>query len=316
MGRLRIATLEEHYVDAEVVARLGAARPSPLIHKLEDFTTIRLKEMDDAGIDFQVISHAPPGLQRISSADAPEIARRANDRLHAAVRANPARFAALASLPTSAPDAAADELERTVTGLGFKGGIVHGLTGELFIDDRRFWPIFARAAALGVPIYIHPSDPHPDVLRAYYGDYAATHPMFTRAAWGYTVEAGTQAIRLVLSGVFDTYPQLKIIVGHLGEAIPFLLARIDEALSRDTPMKNFRSYFCRHFYVTTSGFFSDPALLCCLQELGADRILFSVDWPFASNAAGADWIRRVALSEEDRRKICYDNARRLLQLDW
>lgn len=315
MDKLRIATLEEHYVDVEVAARLGATRPSPLIGKLEDFTSVRLQEMDDAGIDFQIISHAPPGLQAIAD-DAAGLARRANDRLHAAVMANPARFAALASLPTADPQAAADELERAVTRLGFKGGIVHGLTGGLFIDEKKFWPVFARAAALDVPIYIHPSEPHPDVVRSYYGSYAASHPMFIRAAWGYTVETGTQAIRLVLSGVFDAHPNLKIILGHLGETIPFLLARIDEALSRDTPMKEFRKVFCRHFYVTTSGFFSDPALLCCIQELGADRILFSVDWPFASNRTGADWIRRVSLSEEDKRKICYGNAQRLLKLEW
>jgi predicted TIM-barrel fold metal-dependent hydrolase len=281
---------------------------------LSDFTSVRIEEMDEAGIDIQVLSHAPPGLQRVSAQIAPSLARNVNDRLHRIVQSNPTRFAAFASLPTAVPEAAADELERTVTELGFKGAMIHGLTDGLFLDDRRFWPIFARAEALDVPVYVHPADPHPDVTRAYFGDYAKTHPMFLRAAWGFTFETGTQAMRLVLCGLFDAHPRLKIILGHMGETIPFLLARIDEALARDTPMKTFRQYFTRHFYVTTSGFFSNPALLCCVQEIGIDRILFSVDWPFASNSAATAWFERISLSQEEKRKILYGNAQRLLKL--
>jgi 2,3-dihydroxybenzoate decarboxylase len=138
--------------------------------------------------------------------------------------------------------------------------------------------------------------------------------MFGTAAWGYTMETGTHAMRLALSGLFDACPRLTIVLGHLGEAIPFLLARIDEALSRDTPMKNFREIFTRHFYVTTSGFFSTPALHCCIQELGTDRILFSVDWPFVSNRDATDWMAQVPMSREDKAKILNGNASRLLQL--
>jgi predicted TIM-barrel fold metal-dependent hydrolase len=314
MSKRRIVALEEHYHDPEVLELLGISATGPLGEKLKDFTTVRLREMDEAGIDVQVISHAPPALQRIDAAHAPDLAERVNNRLYEAVQANSARFAAFASLPTTDPEAAAAELERTVKHLGFKGAMIHGLTGNLFIDDKQFWPIFSQAQRLDVPIYIHPADPHPAVQNAYFGHYATTHPMFLRAAWGFTIETGTQAMRLVLSGVLDAYPRLKIILGHFGEAIPFLLARIDEALARDTPMKNFRQYFCKHFYVTTSGFFSDPALLCCVQEMGIDRILFSVDWPYASNRAGTHWIDRVPLAEADKRKICYENAQKLLRL--
>lgn len=311
--RPKIVTLEEHYSDPEVLAHYGAP-PSPLSARLADFTTIRLQEMDEAGIDLQVLSHAPPGLQRVDAAMAPGLARRANDRLAAAIATNPLRFAGFASLPTTAPEAAADELERAVAELGLKGAMVHGLTDGLFLDDKRFWPIFARAETLGVPIYVHPADPHPAVTSAYFGEYATTHPMFLRAGWGFTFETGTQAMRLVLSGLFDAYPRLQLILGHLGEAIPFLLARIDEALARDTPMKDFRAQFSRHFHITTSGFFSDAALLCCIQEIGIDRILFSVDWPYASQARGTDWVAKVHLCAADKAKLLSGNAERLLKL--
>lgn len=311
IARPRVVTLEEHYLDPELASYRGASG-GPLAARLADFTTIRLAEMDEAGIDMQVLSHAPPGLQRVAAEDAPALARRVNDRLHTAIQANPTRFAGFASLPTTAPEHAADELERAVTELGFKGAMVHGLTGDLFIDDRRFWPILARAEALGVPLYIHPAEPHPGVKAAYFGEYATTHPMFVRAAWGFTFETGTQAMRLVLSGAFEEFPRLQIILGHLGEAIPFLLARIDEALSRDTPMKNFREVFSRHFHITTSGFFSDPALLCCIQEIGVDRIMFSIDWPFASQMAGSRWFSHLHLNAADKAKILSGNAERLL----
>jgi predicted TIM-barrel fold metal-dependent hydrolase len=238
----------------------------------------------------------------------------ANDRLHAAVQNHPTRFAGFASLPTSHPLAAADELERAVNKLGFKGGMLHSLTEGPFLDDKRYRPIFERAAALDVPLYIHPADPNPAVIKAYYGDYAKTHPMFIRAAWGFTFEAGTQAMRLVLSGLFDAHPDVKIILGHLGETIPYTLARIDEALSRDTPMKNFREMFSSHFYVTTSGFFSDPALQCCITEIGIDRIMFSIDWPYASNTAGVQWMHKTWLNDADRSKIFSGNAKRLLRI--
>jgi 2,3-dihydroxybenzoate decarboxylase len=311
---MQVIALEEHYVDSEVQAALGVVS-TPLAAKLADFTSVRLQEMDQAGITRQVLSHAPPGLQRVGGPEAAALASRANDRLAAVVAGAPDRFAAFASLPTADPVAAARELERAVTKLGFKGALLHGMAGgEDFTDDRKYWPIYECAQALDVPIYIHPAEPHADVVRRYYQPYASTHPMFVRAAWGFTVETGTHAVRLVLSGLFQEFPRLKIILGHLGEAIPFLLARIDEALARDTPVKNFREVFTSHFYVTTSGFFSNTALACCTAELGIERVLFSVDWPYVSNTAAANWLAQLPLSEQDKHKIAYQNAERLLKL--
>jgi predicted TIM-barrel fold metal-dependent hydrolase len=271
--------------------------------------------MDAAGIDVQVISHGAPAVQKLDPETATRLARVANDRLAEAVRAHPDRFAAFAILPTPDPVAAADELERAVTKLGFVGAMVHGLTDGLFIDNKRFWPIFERAQALDVPIYLHPAVPHPAVIDAYFSDLIDEWPMLIRAAWGYGMETATAGIRVVLSGVLDAYPGTKIILGHLGEGLPFYLWRINQALARERFVaRPFRDYFTEHFWITTSGFFSNPALQCCITEMGIDRVLYSVDYPFVDNALGAAWLDHVPLCAEDRVKFLGGNAKRLLRL--
>src|SRR5258708_2512967 len=193
--------------------------------------------------------------------------------------------------------------------------MIHGLAHGHFMDDERYWPIFARAEALDVPIYLHPGMPHEAVIDAYYKEYAKDYPVLLRAAWGFTVETATLGVRLVLSGVFEKHPKLKFILGHLGEGLPFLLWRIDNGLARpgQRPVQ-FRELFSKHFSVTTSGFFSDPALLLCVQELGIDRILFAVDYPFEANAPGPAWLETVPLCAEDKAKIASGNAKRLLKM--
>ncbi len=258
---------------------------------------------------------APPPAQKLPAEIAVAVTRGVNDRLAAAIATHPTRFAAFAALPTAVPEAAADELERTVTEHGFKGAMIHGLAEGQFVDGKRFWPIFARAEKLDVPIYLHPAVPHPQVMDAYYQDYAQDFPTVIRAAWGYTVETATQAIRLVLSGVFEAHPNLKIILGHLGETLPFLVWRVDHALARPGQKSiSFRDIFCNNFYITTSGNFSDPALLCCVMEMGVDRILFAVDYPFVSNPPGTRWMENVPLADADKAKILSGNAQKLLRL--
>ena len=316
-GQPFVIALAEHYYDPELVATfdLPEGRASELRRRLDDLGELRLKEMDEAGIDVQVISHGAPSTQRLDPETAVLLARNANDRLAQAIAAHPDRFAGFAALPTSASKAAADELERAVTQLGFKGAMVHGLTNGVFFDDQRFWPIFARAQALDVPLYVHPAMPHPAVVEAYYQDYLTDFPALRTAAWGFTVETATQGIRLVLSGVLEAYPDVKIILGHMGEGLPFLLWRIDHALSRPGNRRvAFREQFSQHFYITTSGNFSTPALLCSMLELGVDRILFSVDWPFVQNVPGTKWMHELQLSSEDKTKILSGNARRLLKM--
>jgi 2,3-dihydroxybenzoate decarboxylase len=311
----QVIAIEEHYWDRELSERYGAADGGALRERLEDLGELRLKDMDAAGIDIQVLSHAPPAAQRFDAETAVALATRANDRLADTVATQPGRFAAFATLPTPDPKASADELERTVSQFGFKGAMIHGLTDGVFFDDKRYWPVFERAQALDVPLYIHPAMPHPAVVDAYYKEYIEDYPGFLTAGWGFTVETATAGIRIVLSGVLDAYPDVKIILGHMGEGLPFLLWRIDSALARpgNKPI-SFRDVFSEHFYITTSGNFSDPALLCSIQELGIGRILFSVDWPFVDNAPGTAWMESLHLSNEDKDKILNGNARRLLRM--
>ncbi len=311
----RVIAIEEHYFDADLSAKMGRSVPPALQKRLLDLGEARLKDMDAAGIDMQVLSHGAPAAQTIEAEAAIPLSRQANDRLHEVVRAHPDRFAGFAVLPTADPKAAADELERSVSKLGFKGAMVHGLTLGRFFDEKQFWPICERAQALDVPIYLHPAPPHPAVVDIYYKEYVQRYPGILSAAWGFTVESATQGLRMVLSRVFDSYPRLQIILGHLGEGLPFLLRRIDESLSRPGNEKlSFRQTFCDHVHITTSGNFSDPALFCSMLEMGVDRIMFAVDWPFVENAAGTNWMARVQLSEADREKILGGNARKLLRI--
>ena len=184
----------------------------------------------------------------------------------------------------------------------------------MFFDDKRFWPIFERAAALDVPLYLHPTMPHPAVIDAYYKDYAQDWPMLLRAAWGFTVETATQGVRMVLSGVFDAYPQLKIILGHLGEGLPFLLWRIDMGFARGrrplVPRRVLRAL------LRSPRRASSPIRRCCAacRRLGVDRIMFSVDYPFVANKPGTDWLPTIPLCAEDKAKIAGGNAVRLLKL--
>ncbi len=316
-GKPLVIALEEHYYDPEVAKTFDGpeGRAPEIRRRLDDLGELRLKEMDEAGIDVQVLSHGAPSTQRLDAPTAVRLARDANDRLAKVIAARPDRFAGFAALPTPDPKAAATELDRAISELGFKGAMVHGLTNGVFFDDKRFWPIFERAQALDVPLYVHPASPHSAVVDAYYKDYVKDFPAILNAAWGFTVETATQGIRLVLSGVFDAYPDLKIILGHMGEGLPFLLWRIDHALSRPGNRRiAFREQFSRHFYITTSGNFSTPALLCSMMELGVDRILFSVDWPFVQNVPGTKWMSELQLSAEDKTKILSGNAKRLLKM--
>jgi predicted TIM-barrel fold metal-dependent hydrolase len=324
IGKHQVVALEEHYWDPEVAEHFTGreGRAPALRARLDDVGELRIKEMDEAGIDLTVLSHGAPSTQRLNPEAAMGIAQRANDRLHEAVLAHPGRFAAFACLPTPDPQGAADELERAVNKLGFVGAMIHGLTqlpgsgGEwLFPDNKLLWPIFERAEALDVPIYLHPAAPHPMVTQAYYQDYAQRFPGILSASWGYTVETATMGLRMVLSGVFDAYPRLKIILGHMGEGLPFLLWRIDYTLRRAGNERiDFRDLFTEHFWITTSGNFSTPSLICSMLEMGSDRIMYSVDYPFVDNLPGTEWMRDVQISAEDKDKILSGNAKRLLRL--
>jgi len=310
MPQPKVIVLEEHFTSPKLRA-LRAEKDTPLQRKLDDLGALRIREMDEAGIDLQVISENNPATHQLDTESAVTLARASNDALHEAVRAHPDRFAGFATLPTPDPKAAADELERAVSKLGFKGAMIMGLTHGRFMDDKQFRPIFERAAALDVPLYIHPTPPHRDVMAAYFKDY----PVLAGAPLGFTIETLTHSYRLIVSGLFDELPALKIIVGHLGETAPFLLWRTSDILAERMKMpKTFADYYRAHFWLTTSGAFSNSALFCSITEMGIERILFSVDWPFQRNLAGRKWLDAAPMNEHDRALIFGVNAKKLLKL--
>ena len=322
---MRLIALEEHY-RAPVLESIAARRaPDPppdspmarLQAKLDDLGPQRLKDMDAGGIDIQVISHGAPGTEQLEPEQAVPRAREANDYLANAIGEHPSRLAAFAALPTAAPAQAADELERTVTEHGFKGALINGHVRGRFLDSREFWPIFERAQKLNVPIYLHPTEP-PDAVRdAYYSDLP---PRIAQAlatsGWGWHVDTGLHALRLIAAGVLDEYPGLQIILGHMGEALPFFLDRSSRNLRAQANLERaLEEYVANNFHFTTSGMFSYPPLACLLSVVGADRVMFSVDYPYSRNEDGRDFLLRAPISPIDRDKLAFRNAERLLNVD-
>lgn len=324
---MRLITLEEHYLspalkDSEQARRfqrsMGYAPDSLMgrrLGKLDEIGGRRLAEMDAAGIDIQVISHSHPTPAEFPPEQAVELARAANDYLAEAVAANRSRFAAFAALPMSAPDAAADELERTVSELGFVGALINGHTDGRFLDDRAFWPVLERAQRLEVPIYLHPTEPPDAVRKAYYDELpGAAGQLLATAGWGWHIETGMHVLRMVLGGVFEEFPRLQLIVGHMGEALPFMLARSSRSLDHATA-KPLEQYVTDHLHFTTSGMFTYPPLLCLLMVVGADKVMFAVDWPYSDNEQGRDFLLEAPISADDKEKIGHANAERLLRLE-
>jgi len=318
---VRTIALEEHFWTAALAAPPGtgplAAWGPEVAGRLRDLGSGRLAGMDAAGIDLQVISHVAPAAQGLAGAEGLARAREANDELAAAVRAYPDRFAGFATLPTADPQAAADELERATAELGFVGALVNSTLGAngMFLDDARFGPLLDRFERLGVPLYLHPAPP-PAALREamYAGLPPAVAGRLATGAWGWHAEAGLHVLRMIATGVFDRHPGLRLIVGHCGEMLPFMLARIDAMLRLDSLALAPSGYFARNIWVTTSGLFSIPPVLCTVQVLGIDRVLFSVDYPFGSNAAGRELLDTLPLSPQDKAKIAGGNAERVLGL--
>ncbi len=319
---MRLITLEEHYRAPALKSVGGLPDPPPdspmakIQAKLDDLGDQRLADMDAGGIDIQVISHGAPGTEQIEPADAIELAREANDYLAASIAPHPDRFAAFATLPTAAPVEAADELERTVSEHGFVGALINGHVRGRFLDDRFFRPIFERAERLSVPIYLHPTPPPPAVRDAYYGGLPPqVGQALSMAGWGWHVDTGLHVLRLIVGGVFDEYPGLQMIVGHMGEALPFFLARSSRVLRQQAGLtRPLEDYVAANLHFTTSGMFTYPPLTCLLEVVGAGRVMFSVDYPYSSNAEGREFVLGAPISEADREKIGFANAARLLGL--
>jgi len=284
------------------------------IDKLLDIGRGRIKEMDATGIDMQVLSLISPGIQVLDAAAGTAMARRVNEKLSAVVRKYPERFAGLACVAPQDPDEAAKELERAVKELGLKGVLINSHTKGEYLDDKKYWGILETAEKLGVPLYIHPRMPSPDMLSPY-----LAYPRLYSGVLGFSHEVSLHALRLIYSGVFDKYPDLKVILGHIGEAIPYWLGRMDKTWPPEVefpnrPKKLPSEYFKSNFFVATSGVFWQPPLLCAYLTLGADRILFAVDYPIESNEQAVKFIDTAPISDCDKEKICHINAEKLLGL--
>jgi 2,3-dihydroxybenzoate decarboxylase len=282
---------------------------------LLDLDQGRIEEMDAAGISVQVLSLAGPGCELFEPSEGTEQARRSNDRLAEAIKRHPDRFLGFAALAPQDPGGAAKELERTVKELGFKGGKINShVRGGEYLDEEKYWVILEKAEKLGVPIYIHPRIPSPQMLKPY-ADYGYA---LAGAALGFGAETALHAMRLVMSGVFDRYPGLKIILGHLGEALPFWLDRLDrKGITHGVKVKLQRKpsdYIRDNFVMTFSGMFFTPAFLCVYLALGADSIVFASDYPFEPLQDATQFIEKVPICDSDKHKICYGNAEKLVNL--
>jgi uncharacterized protein len=321
---MRTITLEEHFVSRRFLDAVGEVdlgvgfRPMPS-GQLADIGEGRLREMDDGAIDFQVISHMMFGHTDIPDGLRIELTRSANDELAAAVAAHPDRFAGFAILPMSDPEAAVEELARAVNVLGFKGAMIYGRTGGRFLDHPANFPVLELAASLGVPLYLHPNAPTDTLTNELYRGFTPeVENALGSMAWGWHAETGLHALRLIAAQVFDRLPNLQIIIGHMGEMIPAMLDRIDDTLTppaaRAGLLRTVAETFLEHFHVTTSGLFSAPPLILLLQTIGADRILFSVDYPFSPIAQARAFLDALAIETEEREKICHLNAERLLKI--
>lgn len=287
--------------------------------RLKDTEEGRLAEMDRFGIERSVISLAAPCIQdEVDAARAAAFATDANDALAAVVAKHPDRYAAFAALPMQDPAAAGRELERAVRQLGFRGALVNGYSsiGDLdtaaYYDEPRYLPFWEQVAALDVPFYLHPRNPLPAQRRMYEGRTELLGP-----TWAFAVETGTHALRLITSGLFDRLPSLTIILGHLGELLPFAIDRLQQRLSHIGRVRLQRSpveCLRENFYVTTSGNFHTPSLIGVLLQLGADRVLFAVDYPFERTEDAVTWFDAAPISAADKEKIGRTNAQRLLRL--
>jgi gamma-resorcylate decarboxylase len=316
--------LEEHFVPAalpELVTNPGWPAPAweRVLDQLTD-TERRLEAMDGAGIEMAVLSLASNGIQDVLDADrAAGLARECNDALGQIVATHPDRYAGFAALPMQDVDAAAAELDRAVTTLGFKGALVNGYSSAgspengLYYDDPRYDPLWERFWALDVPLYLHPRDPLPDQRRIYSGREQLLGP-----SWAFGAETAVHALRMLVGGVFDRFPDLTVVLGHLGELLPFAIRRLEQRLSRRSDVDLARpasAYLRENFYLTTSGNYHTPSLIGILLELGADRLMFAADYPFEEVDDGARWLDRVPISAHDRLKIASQTARSLLRLE-
>lgn len=331
---MKIIGLEEHLIDPGIAGASMAAQQKiapyfktsmvpglpafPAPGSLEDIGEKRLADMDANGIDMQVLSISNLA-QLITDPEAVHLAEQANNRMAGAIKAHPDRFAAFACLPMAHPEAAAAELKRTVEELGFKGALLSGRpeAGAVFLDNERYTPVLDMAARLRVPIYLHPGPPIHSVQEAYYsGLEPVVSARLSLFGWGWHAEVGVHILRMILSGVFERYPDLQLIAGHWGEMVPFFLDRLDETLPKQVTSlsRTVSETFVQQVYVTPSGMFSWPQFQFVLEVVGEDRIIYSMDYPYIRNEGARAFLENAPIDQRVREKVAHSNAERLLSL--
>ncbi|ABK64692.1 amidohydrolase family protein [Mycobacterium avium] len=328
---MRIITVEEHFQHPEVSARV-AELTGPAVEGLAEFGNAfsldpdstarlggnRLAHMDQVGIDVQVVSHGNGSPGTLQHPEAVELCRRVNNDLAAQIAENPDRFRGFATLPLYDPAAAAEELRRCVGDLGFVGALIAGSYDGLFLDDERFDPILTAAEAVDFPIYVHPGLPEAPVSQRYYaGSWpASVHMMFSGPAFGWHAEAGIHIVRLILSGALDRHPTLKLLSGHWGELAAFYLERLDETLGLlPTGLERAPSdYYRQQVWITPSGMYNQNQLNFMTAELGAQRIIYSEDFPYVVRDNVSTFLEQAGLSEADTHAIAHTNAEALLRI--
>jgi predicted TIM-barrel fold metal-dependent hydrolase len=328
---MRTVAIEEHFSVPDLVKRIdpGAIKsrgyrprtpppdgPSPL-ELLPDLGDRRLEAMDKAGITLQVLSNSGPGPDLVPGAEGVAISRGMNDHLAAAVGKHPGRFAGFATLPMQDPDACPVELVRCVKKLGFLGALINGTTNGLFLDHPSYDGLLSAAEELDVPIYIHPHLPPEPVRQAYYSNLPdGSARVLESAGWGWHQETAIHVLRMVIAGTFDRHPRLKVIIGHMGEMLPVMMARIDDVFRYDAGhlQRPISRTILDQVWLTTSGIFTEPPFLAALQTFGIDRLMFSVDYPYAPNAKGRDFLNRISVSPADMEKLAHGNVHALLKI--
>jgi predicted TIM-barrel fold metal-dependent hydrolase len=324
---MRTITLEEHFATPAFFdgpARFVKERAQKIgdryllvLDRLTDLGAKRLSEMDAADIDMQVLSLSAPGAEQSEPADAIAIARDTNDYLAEAIKNHPTRFAGFAAIPTGAPKQAVEELERRVRQKGFVGAVINGHNRGRYLDNKFYWPILECAEALKVPIYLHPTPPPQPVIDVSYGGFSPmVTDMLAGGAWGWHIETGVHIIRIVCGGVFDRFPNLQFIIGHMGEGLPFFFQRLDVIPIATTKLKRpIASYLKENVHYTFSGMNFAPTFLNLFLELGGvDRIMFSADYPYQSMAQARAFLEQIPVSAADKARIAHGNAEKLLRL--
>ena len=311
-----LITLEEHFTSRKVSEAYPAARehyalfPPRILSKLEGLGDDRVQDLDRGNVSLQVISHGPGDVGS-------SLCREVNDDLATAVSKNLTRLAGFAMLPMSEPSEAAKELERCVKELGFVGALVENHLEGVFYDDERFWVVFERAQRLNVPIYIHPTFAADSMMEYYKGNYDDSVALDLSAyGWSWHTETGLHILRLFASGLFDRFPKLKIVIGHMGEMLPFQLDRVFAASQRWGRNRPLREVWRENIWITTSGMFSLNPLQCLLNTTSIDHVLYSVDYPFSTNEKGFEFFQEIEksglISDKDLELFAYKNAENLL----